>query len=187
MASNAYQQASHPLNSQHPSPHPYIQPQPRSQLAPPSNSASSGSGCPLCGSLCGNRTCGDGFCKRCCQNAKTINPGRKLCNEHKHQLNLNATDASQHVTGAKIHIPPPQHVVPTAPQQHIDPSLSFPNVQFPSSSTSFSPAPQQQVFPGLCYELGDGPRAYRGSIFSARTRLQLVCCATRRLLSSNFG
>ena len=38
-----------------------------------------------------------------------------------------------------------------------------------------------------CYELGDGPRAYRGSIFSARTRLQLMCCATRRLLSSNFG
>ena len=38
-----------------------------------------------------------------------------------------------------------------------------------------------------CYELGDGPRAYRRSIFSARTWLQLVCCATRRLLSSNFG
>ena len=41
--------------------------------------------------------------------------------------------------------------------------------------------------PDDCYELGDGPRAYRGSIFSARTRLQLMCCATRRLLSSNFG
>ena len=40
---------------------------------------------------------------------------------------------------------------------------------------------------GRCYELEDGPRAYRGSVFSARTRLQLMCCATRRLLSSNFG
>ena len=38
-----------------------------------------------------------------------------------------------------------------------------------------------------CYELEDGPRVYRGSVFSARTRLQLMCCATRRLLSSNFG
>ena len=34
---------------------------------------------------------------------------------------------------------------------------------------------------------GDGPRAYRGSMFSARTRLQLMCCTTRHLLSSNFG
>ena len=36
---------------------------------------------------------------------------------------------------------------------------------------------------GVMLSAGDGPRAYRGSIFSARTRLQLMCCATRRLLS----
>ena len=34
---------------------------------------------------------------------------------------------------------------------------------------------------------GMGLRAYRGSICLARTWLQLMCCATRRLLSSNFG
>ena len=38
-----------------------------------------------------------------------------------------------------------------------------------------------------CYELGMELRVYRGSICSARTWLQLMCCATRRLLSSNFG
>ena len=37
-----------------------------------------------------------------------------------------------------------------------------------------------------CYELGDGLRAYQGSIFLARTRLQLMCCTTRHLLSLNF-
>ena len=34
---------------------------------------------------------------------------------------------------------------------------------------------------------GMGPRAYQGPICSVRTRLQLMCCATRHLLSSNFG
>ena len=41
--------------------------------------------------------------------------------------------------------------------------------------------------PNAAVRARDGPRAYRGSIFSARTRLQLMCCATRCLLSSNFG
>ena len=33
---------------------------------------------------------------------------------------------------------------------------------------------------------GTGPREYWGSICLARTQLQLMCCATRCLLSSNF-
>ena len=37
-----------------------------------------------------------------------------------------------------------------------------------------------------CYEMRQGPRAYRGAGSSARTGLQLMCCATGRLLSSNF-
>ena len=41
-------------------------------------------------------------------------------------------------------------------------------------------------YPGVLWA-GDAPRVYRGSIFSARTWLQLMCCTTRHLLSSNFG
>ena len=38
-----------------------------------------------------------------------------------------------------------------------------------------------------CYETRRGPRAYQGAGCSVRTWLQLMCCATRHLLSSNFG
>lgn len=146
---------SHLPHASHPPPHPCIQPQPWPRHPLPTNSATSGSGCPLCGSLRGNRSCVDGFCKKCCQNAATLNPGRKLCNEHKHQLNPNTT---QHVTGSKIHIPVPQHAVLAAPppsffppllQQQIDPSLSLSNTQFPALSASISSAPQQQIHPSL--------------------------------------
>ena len=38
-----------------------------------------------------------------------------------------------------------------------------------------------------CYKLGQGLRVYWESIFLVRTWLQLMCCATRGLLSSSFG
>ena len=37
-----------------------------------------------------------------------------------------------------------------------------------------------------CYEMRRGLRAYRGAGCLARTWLQLMCCTTRHLLSSNF-
>ena len=37
-----------------------------------------------------------------------------------------------------------------------------------------------------CYEMRRGLRAYRGAGCSARTGLQLMCCATGHLLSWNF-
>ena len=40
---------------------------------------------------------------------------------------------------------------------------------------------------GTCYETRRGLRAYRGARCSARTWLQLMCCATRHLMSSIFG
>ena len=51
---------------------------------------------------------------------------------------------------------------------------------------------QEEVPPALtvygqCYETRWGPRAYRGAGCSARTWLQLMCCTTRCLLSSNVG
>ena len=52
---------------------------------------------------------------------------------------------------------------------------------------SVIPSTTQRPIVSKPVRAGDGPRAYRGSIFLARTWLQLMCCATRRLLSSNFG
>ena len=39
----------------------------------------------------------------------------------------------------------------------------------------------------LLLRAGMGPRAYQDSICLVRTQLQLMCCTTRHLLSSNFG
>ena len=66
------------------------------------------------------------------------------------------------------------------------PSICPYDPDFVSNFTLKSCLPIFEDLYRVCYELGDGPRAYRSSIFSARTRLQLMCCATRRLLSSNF-
>ena len=46
---------------------------------------------------------------------------------------------------------------------------------------------QKYFLTTVCVRAGTGLRVYRGSICSARTQLQLMCCTPRHLLSSNFG
>lgn len=79
-------------------------PQPQPLPAVQNIAHAPGTSCPSCGSLRGNRTCGDGYCKRCCQKAAAANPARKLCSERKHQLHPGVPIA------ANFHVPePPPH------------------------------------------------------------------------------